>query len=313
MPLSPLDLRHLRTLSRLESTGSLSRAAEQLFLTQSALSHQLRALETAYGVPLVDRDIRPLRLTPAGRRLLQLAREVLPRVEAAERDVARIAEGNSGPLRVAVECHTCFDWLMPAMDQFREAWPEVELDLVSGFHSDATVLLQKGMADLAILHDATSVPAGIVLHPLFRYETVALLSRDHRLATAEQLQAEDFTQETLIAYPVEDEALDLMKHVMLPAGLKPGARRNAELTVAIIQLVASRRGVAALPRWSVEQYVERGYVVARPIGPDGLWCELHAATTSTDGSRAYIQEFVRIIREQSLSTLPGTRPLGGAG
>ena len=127
---SMLELRHLRTLLALRDTGSLSKSAERLHLTQSALSHQLRMLETQYGTPLVERDARPLRFTAAGRRLMELAQAVLPQVEDAERRVAQLVQGDVGQLRVAVECHTCFDWLMPAMDAFRERWPDVEMDLV---------------------------------------------------------------------------------------------------------------------------------------------------------------------------------------
>lgn len=116
---SIIELRHLKTLLALEETGSVSLAAKRVFLTQSALSHQIRALENYYETPLFERKSTPLRFTPAGMRLLQLARELLPQVAAAERDLVRIIEGEAGELRLAVECHTCFDWLMPAMGEFR--------------------------------------------------------------------------------------------------------------------------------------------------------------------------------------------------
>ena len=149
-----LELRHLRTVQTLAEAGNLSRAAQRLHLTQSALSHQVRALEAHYGAALFERKSVPLRLSVAGQRLLALAREVDAQVAAAERDVARIAQGNSGTLRIAVECHSCFDWLMPSMDAFRERWPEVELDLVGGFHADPMGLLGADRADLVIVSKA---------------------------------------------------------------------------------------------------------------------------------------------------------------
>jgi LysR family transcriptional regulator for metE and metH len=218
-------------------------------------------------------------------------------VADAERDLARLREGRAGPLRVAVECHTCFDWLMPAMDAFRPRWPEVELDLVSGFQMDPVPMLLKNAADFAVIHDRPEPRRGIVFQPLFEYETVALLARGHRLAGRARLEARDFAQETLIAYPVDDDKLDVMRHLLLPAGLKPRARRHAELTVAIVQLVASGRGIAALPAWSVAPYLARGYVVAKPIGRKGLRCELYGATTAHLAETAYIREFVELIRQ----------------
>jgi LysR family transcriptional regulator, regulator for metE and metH len=308
MSSTALELRHLETLLALSECGSLSKAAARLFLTQSALSHQLKALESHYGAALVEKNIRPLRFTAIGQRLLALAQEVLPKVAAAGRDVARLAEGHSGPLRVAVQCHNCFDWLMPAMDAYRELWPEVELDIVSGFVMNPLPLIERGEAELAVMHDPQEQHPNIVFSPLFRYESVALMSPKHRLAAKPWMEAADFADETLITYPVPDELLDVMKHCLMPAKINP-KRRTAELTVAILQLVASGRGIAALPSWTVGNYIERGYVVSRPIGQHGLRCELYAATTTAAAEAAYIREFIALTRVQSLTELAGVSAL----
>ena len=308
MSSTPLELRHLETLQALSDTGSLSKAAERLHLTQSALSHQLKVLEHHYQVALVERRSKPLRCTAVGSRLLSLARTVLPLVAEAERDIARRVQGNAGALRIAVQCHNCFDWLMPAMDSFRSLWPEVELDLISGFLSDPLPLIERAEAELAIVHDAPNLRSSLVFHPLFRYESVALMSPRHPLAAKASLTAEDFATETLITYPVADEMLDVMKHCLTPAGVNP-RRRTAELTVAILQLVASGRGICALPAWAVGHYIERGYVVSRPIGAQGLYCELYAATNSHATRATYIHEFIELTRRQSLTQLRGVSAL----
>jgi len=300
---SILELRHLRTLVALRDAGSLTRAAELLNLTQSALSQQVRLLEDRYDTPLFERKSTPLGFTATGARLLELADDVLPRVDTAERDIARLAAGVAGELRIAVECHTCFDWLMPAMDAFRSRWPEVELDIVSGFHPDPVALLHQGRADLAIVSEPED-DTGIVHHPLFSFEILALLANNHPLVHKRFLEATDFAEQTLITYPVEDEMLDLVRQVLAPAGVQP-KRRTSELTVAMLQLVASGRGIAALPLWAVKPYVDKAYVSARPVGRHGLIGCLYAATTETTATRAYIVDFVRLMRERSFSELPG--------
>src|SRR3981081_66755 len=194
MATTALELRHLETLLALAECGSLSKAAARLFLTQSALSHQLKALESHYGAALVEKNVRPLRFTAIGHRLVTLAKAgrractafgprlpplakaALPQVAEAGRDVARLAQGHAGPLRVAVQCHNCFDWLMPAMDAYRSLWPEVELDIISGFVVDPLPLLDHGGAELAIIHDRQDAHPTITFSPLFRYESVALMS-----------------------------------------------------------------------------------------------------------------------------------------
>lgn len=301
---SPLDLRQLRTLQALRDTGTLSRAAQLLNLTQSALSHQLKALEEHYGASLFERKSSPVAFTAPGQRLLGLADAVLPKVAEAERDIERLVSGAAGALRIAVECHTCFDWLMPSMDAMRGHWPEVELDIVSGFHADPVGLLHQDRAELAVVSEVDRDEAGIVVHPLFEFEIVALLPNGHALLGRPQVEAADFGTETLITYPVPDEMLDLVRRVLRPAGIEP-PRRTTELTAAMLQLVASGRGLAALPHWAVHGYLERGYVASRPIGAEGLTGRLYAVVPERLAARPYLLDFVRLMRETSLRQLPG--------
>ncbi len=302
-----LTLKHLRMIEAIHEHGSITRAASRLYLTQSALSHQLVALEKHYDVALFER-VRPLRLTAAGERLLTLAREIAPKIDAAERELARLA-GNFavGRLRLAVECHTCYDWLMPVMDSYRRDWPEVEMDLVGGFHTDPLALLDEDRADLVVVSSAES-HRQVTFFPLFAYEMLALMAADHPLAAKTWLTAEDFAHEVLITYPAPDRLLDVVQRVLKPAGIHP-ERRQAELTIAIVQLVASKKGLTALPAWAVAPYLERGYVVARPIGEQGLWSHLYAATRRTDAQSAWLQDFVTLLREQVFRNLPGIEPL----
>ena len=305
---SILEVRHLRTLVALRDSGSLVRAAQLLNLTQSALSHQIKLLEDRYGQPLFERKSVPPQFTAVGERLLALADTVLPQVEGAERDIARLVLGQGGQMRIAVECHTCFDWLMPAMDAFRTRWPEVELDIVSGFHADPVGLLHQGRADVAIVSEVDTDEAGVDYHALFGFEIRALLANTHPLVAKPHLVAQDFADQTIITYPVPDEMLDLIRQVLEPAGVRP-PRRTTELTVAMLQLVASGRGVAALPLWAVQSYLDRGYVTARPIGDKGLRGELHAACLPSLSAKPYLQDFVQVTRETSFVTLKGVELL----
>jgi LysR family transcriptional regulator for metE and metH len=274
-----IELRHLKMLVALNETGNLSKAGRRLNLSQPAVSHQVRAIEQCYAIELFERKSDPLRLTAAGQLLVELAYDITRRMREGERDLARIAQGQAGLLRIAVECHSCFDWLMPSMDAFREHWPQVELDLVSGFHADPVGLLGENRADLVIVSHAVQ-RAGVTYHALFSYEVLALLSHHHPLARKAYLTARDFKQETLITYPIPDE-----------------------------RLVASGRGLAALPGWTVQPYLDRNYVAWKPVGKTGLHSRLYPATAQAASSPAYMQEFLRIMREVSFATLERIKPL----
>ena len=195
---------------------------------------------------------------------------------------------------------------MPAMDEFRENWPEVELDLLSGFHADPLALLHEDRTDLVIVSEHKK-SAALTYHPLFGFEIVGLVSRLHSLAAKDHLTPRDFANETLVTYPVCDDMLDIIRFLR-PRGIEP-KRRTAELTVAILQLVASRRGIAALPGWAVQSYLDAGYVLGKRIGKNGLRAELYAVTSQQFGELSYIKDFVETVRTVSFKRLKNLVPL----
>ena len=120
-----IEFRHLRTIRAIEKTGGLARAAETMNITQSALSHQVKGLEEQVGVPLFVRRSKPLKLSAAGQRLLKLAEKILPEVEAAEEEFRRLRLGRVGRMHIAIECHACFEWLFPVLEEFRRPGPRL--------------------------------------------------------------------------------------------------------------------------------------------------------------------------------------------
>ena len=147
------DLRHLRAIRAIHKCGGLSRAADMLNLTQSALSHQIKGLEDQAGVDLFVRRTKPLKLSAAGQRLLKLANRVLPEVEATEEEFRSLLAGKSGRLHIAIECHACFEWLFPVLESFRKAWPDVDVDIRPGLAFEALPALAREEVDLVVSSD----------------------------------------------------------------------------------------------------------------------------------------------------------------
>ena len=308
---SVLELRHLATLQAIDEAGSLVEAAERLHVTQSALSHQLKDLEHRLGVALIVRRTRPIRFTTAGGRVLALARQVLPQVRRTETELRRLAAGQSGRLHIAIECHSCFQWLMPALDRFREAWPEVELDLSAAFSFTPQAALVRGDLDMVITSDPVDNDAVRYL-PLFRYELVLAVARQSALAGARAVAPRALADETLITYPVEHERLDVFTAFLDPAGVAPAALRTAELTPMMVQLVAAGRGVAALPNWALTEYLDLDLVRAVRLGEgEGVWRTLYAAVRDGDEQVPFIQEFMDTARALCFSNLSGIRRAAG--
>ncbi|MGJ7460526.1 LysR family transcriptional regulator [Halomonas sp. MA07-2] len=302
-----LELRHLRTLVALRDAGSLVEAAERVHLTQSALSHQIKDLEERLDNPLFVRKTRPVEFTRAGQRLLILAEQVLPLVRMAERDLARLAGNEQGRLHMAIECHSCFQWLMPSVDHFRDHWPEVEIDIPGGHHFDPLPALAREQLDLVITADPQPL-AGIHYEPLFRFEGLLAVARQHRLAGKAFVTPEALAEETLITYPVEHSRLDVFTQFLDPAGVRPREIRTAELTIMMMQLVASGRGVSALPNWALTEYLERDYVKAVALGEKGVWSTLFAAIREETREAPWMEDFLRTARETSFAVLEGIKP-----
>ncbi|WP_299450556.1 LysR family transcriptional regulator [uncultured Pigmentiphaga sp.] len=301
-----LEIRHLETLVAIRDGGSLVEASERLHVTQSALSHQLRELEERLGTQLLNRRTRPLRFTTAGLRVLALADDVLPRMRAAERELRKLAAGRTGRLHLAIECHSCFQWLMPALDVFREQWPEVVLDLSAAFSFAPLPALVRGDLDLVITSDPVKLEA-VHYFPLFRYELVLAVARHSPLAMYKYIEPAHLQDQTLITYPVERDRLDVFTAFLDPADMEPAEVRTTELTPMIVQLVASGRGVAALPNWALTEYLDQGLLQACRLGPDGIWRTLYAGVRVEDQETPYIQNFLDIAREVTFKTLAGIR------
>lgn len=299
-----LEIRHLKSLVCLREADSMVEAAQRLHLTQSALSHQFKELEDRLGMQLFVRKTKPLRFTSAGLRLLRLADEVLPLMRAAERDINRLQGGSSGRLHMAIECHSCFQWLMPTIDQFRQSWPEVELDLASGFSFAPLPALVRGDLDLVITADPAQMN-GISYIPLFAYEAMLAVANQHPLAKKAFVEPQDLRTEVLITYPVERNRLDIFNQFLDPADVEPGNVRTAELTIMMMQLVASGRGVCCLPNWALYEYSSKGYVSARKLGEKGLFSTLYAAVRSDMLETAFMQDFLLTAKDTSFTTLDG--------
>ncbi len=302
--MSQIELRHLRTLAALRDTGSLVEAAERVFLTQSALSHQIKDLEERIGCALFIRKTKPVRFTSAGSRLVALADQVLPLMHRAELDVARLAGGESGRILMAIECHSCFEWLLPAIDRYRERWPDVELDIASGFPFAPLPALARGDLDLVITADPVD-SLDLSYLPLFSYEAQLAVSKDHALAGREWVEPMDLQDQTLISYPVDRSRLDVFKSFLDVAGVEPARVRTAELTPMMIQLVASGRGVTCLPNWALHEYREKRYIHTASLGEEGIWPTLYAAVRADQADATFMQGFVDTARETSFANLHG--------
>jgi LysR family transcriptional regulator for metE and metH len=291
-----IELRHLRTIKAIHEAGGLARAAEVLNMTQSALSHQVKGLEDQAGVELFVRRAKPMRLSAAGMRMLRVAERVLPEIAALEQEFRALRQGKTGRLHIAIECHACFDWLMPVLEAFRHAWPEVDVDIRPGLAFAALPALLREEVDVVISSDPETLD-GVVFNPLFDYEPRFLAAAANPLAAKDEIAAEDFRDQVLIAYPVDRSRLDVFTELLLPARVEPRAVRPVELTAVILMLVAANRGVAVLPDWVLRAVRSNADYVTRPLAGRPVK-RLYAATRAEDAVQPFMAHFLRLARTE---------------
>ncbi|EET49711.1 LysR family transcriptional regulator [Thalassobium sp. R2A62] len=299
-----IEFRHLRTIQAIYETGGLARAADKLNITQSALSHQIKGIEDQAGVELFVRRSKPLKLSAAGIKLLRAAERILPEVAALEAEFEGLQSGRSGRLHIAIECHACFEWLFPVLEQFRKAWPEVDVDIRPGLAFGALPALQKEQVDLVVSSDPETLD-GVDFTPLFDYEPVFVASAQHPLAQKDYIEAEDFRGQTLITYPVDRARLDIFSQLLTPAKVEPDSIRPVELTAVILLLVASNRGVSVLPDWVVREVRYNSDYVTRPLTKTGLTRRLYAATRDDETAKPFMAHLIRLAKVEAVKLQRG--------
>lgn len=300
-----IEIKHLKTLASLRETGSLTATATSLHLTQSALSHQIKDLETRIGGQLFLRKTRPVKFTSEGEILLKLADELLPKLTAAEQQLAGLKEDSNGRLHMAIDCHSCFQWLMPALKEYQISWPNVALDFSSGFGFDPIPALLSGELDLVITSDILP-RSDVHYEPLFDFEMRLITALNHPLADKTSIEPEDLQDQTMLSYPVPKQRLDVVKHFMQPAGIEPEKWKQADNTLMLVQMVSAGLGVASLPNWAINEFSRQGLITSLPLG-NGLQRRLFAAVRSAESNKHYLQAFFNTARQQSENHLEGIK------
>ncbi len=299
-----LEFRHLRTIRAIHQAGGLARAADMLNMTQSALSHQVKGLEDQSGIELFVRRSKPMTLSAAGLRMLKLAERILPEIDALAEEFAALRSGKTGRLHIAIECHACFEWLFPVLEQFRRAWPEIDVDIRAGLAFEALPALNREEVDLVISSDPVKME-GVTFNPLFDYHPMFVAAAVNPLAAKEVILAEDFRDQLLITYPVARDKLDVFTEVLTPARVEPRGQRQVELTAVILMLVAANRGVSVLPDWVLREVRSNSDYVTRPLGPGVITKRLYAATRTEDASKPFMAHFVRLGRTEPVKLQRG--------
>ncbi|MFT8687380.1 MAG: LysR family transcriptional regulator [Novacetimonas hansenii] len=286
-----LERHHLTIIQEVAREGSLTAAGMRLHLTQPALSHAIRKIENQLDVKIWRREGRSLVLTQAGEWLLSLANRLLPQFELAEKRLEQFSNGERGTLRIGMECHPCYQWLLKVVSPYLERWPRVDVDVRQKFQFGGIGALFSNEIDILVTPDPLYKP-GLKFTPVFDYELVLAVGPDHPLRNTKFIAPEQLADETLITYPVPSERLDIFTQFLQPAGIAPRQQKQIETTDIMLVMVAHGRGVAALPRWLVKEYTTRFKLYPVRLGKKGIAKQIFLGHRETDEEIHYLRNFI---------------------
>ena len=295
-----LELRYLRLVVAIQDFGGLTRASDQLHVTQSALSHQLREIEDRLGVQLFLRVGKKLVATEAGERLTRAGREILASVIEAEDDLVARARDRRGTLRLTTECYTCYEWLPPLLKRFEPMYPEVRVDIVSKATGCAAEALLDGTVDLTI---STVQPTNDVrARHLFDDELMLITSPDHRFVSMPYVVPADLVDERVILFGPPSESR-FYREFFANSPVVPREILQINLTQATVAMISAGMAVAPLAAWSVREDLENRRVATVRLGPTGLRRQWHALTRTGRRVPRYIDDFIDLMIESAVPNI----------
>ena len=287
-----IERSHLSILREIERNGTLTAAADSLHLTQSALTHAIKKLEQRTTVKLWNKEGRAIRLTQAGSYLLSVANRLVPQLEYADQVIERFARGEKGVIRIGMECHPCYQWLLKVVTPYIERYPEVDIDVKQQFQFGGMEALLNYDIDVLVTPDPIH-QSGVTFKPVLDYQQVLVVSKQHALAKKTQVEPKDLAEEVLYSYPVDIDRLDIYSRFLNPAHCGPKKHKSIEATDIMLQLVAAGRGVAALPHWLVNEYADKMAIQAVRLGKAGISKNIYLGLRDDDQGIDYIQAFVK--------------------
>lgn len=293
-----IERHHLIMVKAIDEHGTVTKAANKLCLTQSALSHSMKKLDGIVGTSIWEKSGRRLMLTQEGRKLLSAAGKILSQFEKVENDMLALMHGQAGNIKIGIECFPCFQWLLKVVAPFLKSYPNIDVDVKNEFKFGGLGALINFEIDLLVTPDPL-YQKKLTYIPIFNYQQVLVVHKNDPLAAKKVITPQDLADKTLFTYPVERERLDIFTHFLSPNGGSVKQHKTLENTEMILQMVKHGRGVAALPDWLVDIQQEED-VVTLKIGEQGLHKCTYIAIRSNDADNAIINNFIEQSKTISL-------------
>jgi LysR family transcriptional regulator for metE and metH len=283
-----MEIRHLKLINEVSKSGSLTKASENLYLSQSALSHQLKEIEGFFKTQLFIRQNKKMVLTKEGEIVLLASQRILDEIESTAKYIRQMTEKDSGEIRISTECYTSYPWLSNFLKEFHPLYPKVEIKINSDATRYALSNLLENNIDIGIFEDNKSRKLNYT--PLFNDEFYIIVHPEHKWAHRTWIDLKDITDEPYIMYTLPTEESSLYKMLFPKTG--PKKLYKMMITEAIIEMVKSGMGFTVLPNWIVYPYIKSKELKAIKISKKGIKRTWYAGVLKNRAIPPYMTSFI---------------------
>ncbi|MBI4662497.1 MAG: LysR family transcriptional regulator [Verrucomicrobia bacterium] len=273
----PLDSRQLRAFVILAQTGSFTQTAKKLFLSQSAISHAMKALEENVGCRLLDRVGKKVALTQAGEQLVHHAEKILQEMGAARDSLQHLSKWGKGRIRLGASSTACQYILPGVLREFKQSFPECHVTIEPGDTEECVDLVQDNRVDLAVTMQPRHA-VSLEFLPLFTDELSFLMAPLHPWATTGHVVREEIPRQNYVLYNKNSYTFRLIEEYFRDEEMVLNTVIELGSMEAIKELVKLGVGLSILAPWIAHRELEENSLVAVPLGRRKLkrhWGILH--------------------------------------
>ena len=294
-----MEVRHLRIIKTIADEKGITKSLDKLFLTQSAVSHQLRDIEEMLGVKLFLRTRNQWILTEEGKVMYDTATKVLNEIDQANERINDLRVGHAGAIRISTECYTSYHWLPAFMVKMKLLYPKLDVQIVmEATHKPLQKLLDNEL-DVGITSDPWP-DKSIKYIELFKDEVMAVVPAGHALIEKKHLSADDIVGQVLIIHSYPLDTVTVYQHFLKPQQKEPAQIIAVPLTEVALEMVKAGMGVMTMPLWALKPFTATPELNLVRIGSKGLIRTHYAAIRHEDAGKKHIIDFIDNLKEELL-------------
>lgn len=292
-----MEIKYFRLIKTIAEEGNMANSSRRLFLTQSALSHQLRELEERIGFKVFYRKRNTWELTEEGAELHKLAVKVLDTIDKGFEKIDSIKNGTKGSIRIGTGCYSFYKRLLEFIKRMGVLYPELKIDIVLDLSKHPFDKILDNELDIAITHDKPK-DESLFSKELFQEEIFAFVHKEHFFNTKEFVEAKQFEDTQLLIHSYPLEAVFIYSHYLKPNNVEPEQITAIPMTEIALEMVNANLGVICKPKWILDTFKDFKDIIPKRIGKYGLMRTHYLTIRNEDKPKTYVKDFISNFEEE---------------